>query len=407
MPPKKPTAPQFEKILNAKNMKFGAHVGAAGGVSNAVLNARNIGANAFALFLKSPRKWESPMIPTSEVTKFKDLCHEHGYDPQTDILPHGSYFINLGNPSKDKAEKAYGGFLDDLQRCEKLGIGHYNFHPGSSLDGDHDAAIAQLASYINKAISVTENVKIVVENMAGTGNLIGSTLEDLKKVLDLVEDKSRIGFCIDTAHTFASGYELANHGDWDTFLKKFEEMVGLEYLAGIHLNDSKVPCGANRDLHERLGQGFIGLECFRAIANCDKVSGVPIILETPVGTDESLWGHEIKLLEWMQGREADDVELLARAEEEQRIGAGERKKQLAAFAKKQKETEKKEKAKGYRQKRKADVANEGNDILSALKGQRKRPNTAGGATSEATVKEGEEEEEHKCALEEKEEAEEK
>lgn len=405
MPPKKITsAPQFDKIVNPQNMKFGAHVGAAGGVSNAVLNARNIGANSFALFLKSPRKWESPAIAPTEINKFKQLCLEHGYDPKTDILPHGSYFINLANPARDKAQKAYGAFLDDLQRCESLGIGHYNFHPGSSLDGDHSEAIEQLASYINTALKETSGVKIVVENMAGTGNLIGSQLEDLGKLLRLVQDKTRIGFCVDTAHTFASGYKINTNEEWDEFLQEFDRLVGLEYLAGIHLNDSKVPCGANRDLHERLGRGFIGLECFRSIANCEKLAGIPIILETPAGTDESIWGEEIKLLEWLQGRGADDHEVLERATREASHGAGERAKQMAAYEKKLKTAASKEKNSATRaaaanksNKRKAGAG--GVDILNAMQKKKKKQSKVEGGEEE------EEEEEHVCHLEQKEEAE--
>lgn len=333
--------------------KFGAHVAMAGGVSKAVTNAMDIGANSFALFLKSPRKWVSPDIKDEEANEFKRLCEKYGYNPRTDVLPHGSYFINLANPDQEKAEKAYGGFIDDLRRCEKLNIGLYNFHPGSSLDGDHGDALKQLAKNINRAIQETSFVKIVIENMAGHGNLIGSNLQDIRDVIDLVEDKSRVGVCIDTCHTFAAGYDISTQDKWDAFWKQYEEVIGYEYLSAIHLNDSKAPLGANRDLHQKLGYGFLGLEAFRIVANDKRLQGIPIILETPVGKDDSIYGEEIKLLEWLEGKSTDDSEYLEKLESLAKLGATERAEHLKKFEVK---TAKNERAK-----------KRGGDILALLK----------------------------------------
>lgn len=325
-----------------------------GGVSKAVLNAMDIGANSFALFLKSPRRWESPAIKPEEADEFKRLCEKYGYNPRTDILPHGSYFINLALPDEEKAEKAYGGFIDDLHRCEQLNIGLYNFHPGSSLDGDHNEALKKLAKNINRAIKETSFVKIVLENMAGHGNLIGSNLQDLRDVIDMVEDKSRVGVCIDTCHTFAAGYDIVDEAKWKEFWKKFEDIVGWQYLSAIHLNDSKAPLGANRDLHQKLGHGFLGLEVFRIIANDEKLHNIPIVLETPVGKDDSVYGEEIKLLEWLQGKEKTDAEFIEKAASLLQLGLKERAEQLKKFevksAKKEKVTKKRN----------------GSDILSLL-----------------------------------------
>lgn len=331
---KKPLTKQvdFKYARNRESkFKFGAHVAMAGGISKALTNAMNIGANSFALFLKSPRKWVSPDIKDDEVAKFAELCKEYGYNPRTDILPHGSYFINLANPDAEKEEKAYGSFLDDLKRCEKLNIGLYNFHPGSSLDGDHKEALKRLADNINRAIKDTSFVKIVIENMAGHGNLIGSDLQDIRDVIDMVEDKSRVGVCIDTCHTFAAGYDISDQEKFDEFFKKFEEIIGWEYLSAIHLNDSKAPLGANRDLHQKLGYGFLGLEVFRIIANYPKLANIPIVLETPVGNDDSIYGEEIKLLEWLEDRKSDDPEYIAKLEELSKLGAKERDEQLKKF----------------------------------------------------------------------------
>lgn len=345
---------KYPKVDNA--MKFGAHVAMAGGISKAVTNAMDIGANSFALFLKSPRRWVSPDIKPEEAAEFKRLCELYGYNPRTDVLPHGSYFINLANPDPEKEQKAYGGFVDDLKRCETLDIGLYNFHPGSSLDGDHREALQRLAANINRAAKETKFVKIVIENMAGHGNLIGSNLEDLRDVIAMVDDKSRVGVCIDTCHTFAAGYDIRDKAKWEQFWTTFESTVGWEYLSAIHLNDSKAPLGANRDLHQKLGYGFLGLEVFRCIANDERLANIPIILETPVGKDDLVYGEEIKLLEWLQGKEADDSEYKEKAEALLKLGAKERDEQLKKFEVK---SAKKEKA-GLKRKGTA------GDILSLL-----------------------------------------
>lgn len=322
-------------------LKYGAHVGMSGGISSAVLNAMNIGANSFALFLKSPRRWVSPDIGDEEAEKFIRYCKQYGYDPRKDILPHGLYFINLANPIPENEEKSYNAFLDDLRRCEKLNIGHYNFHPGSSLNSDHEDALKRLAKNINRAISETLFVKIVIENMAGHGNLVGSKIEDIREVIEMVEDKSRVGVCVDTCHLFAAGYDIRTQKDFDVFWKRFDEVIGMEYLSAIHLNDSKAPLGANKDLHQRLGYGFLGLETFRVIANNPKLEGIPLVLETPVGNDDSIYGEEIKLLEWLEGKSEDDQAYIEKRDELARLGLKEREEQLKKFeVKKEKELKK-------------------------------------------------------------------
>lgn len=335
--------PVFHYKRNESNFKFGAHVAMAGGVSKAVTNAMDIGANSFALFLKSPRKWVSPDIRDEEADEFKRLCEKYGYNPRTDVLPHGSYFINLANPDLEKAEKAYGGFIDDLRRCEKLNIGLYNFHPGSSLDGDHTESLQRLASNINRAIKETSFVKIVIENMAGHGNLIGSSLQDIRDVIDMVDNKERVGVCIDTCHTFAAGYDITTQAKWDDFWQKYDEIIGRQYLSAIHLNDSKAPLGANRDLHQKLGYGFLGLEVFRIVANDKRLEGIPIILETPVGKDDLVYGEEIKLLEWLEGKQIDDAEYVEKSASLSKLGEKERAEHLKKFKDKTEKKEKKEK----------------------------------------------------------------
>lgn len=353
---------------SASKYKFGAHVSTAGGVSNSVTNAYNIGCNAFAMFLKSPRKWVSPQFTQEEIDKFHQLCKEHNYNPLTDILPHGQYFINLANPEVEKAEKSYDSLIDDLRRCEQLGIGLYNLHPGSSLKGDHQEQLKQLALYLNKAIKETKFVKVVLENMAGTGNLVGSNLADLKTVIDLIDDKSRIGVCIDTCHTFAAGYDISSKESFDKFWEEFDEIVGYKYLSSIHLNDSKAPLGANRDLHEKLGEGFLGLEVFRLIVHNDNLQGIPIVLETPQDKDDG-YGHEIDMLEWLEAiSDADAVdnkELLEKTIQLQKQGEKTRTEQAGKFKTKQ------QKSTATAAKRKLPAAKKGQDIAAQLTKRRK------------------------------------
>lgn len=314
--------------------KFGAHVSIAGGVSKSVVNAFNIGCNSFAMFLKSPRQWKSKPYQKEEIQKFKEYCEKYNYDPATDVLPHGSYFINLANPDPEKAEKAYEAFIDDLYRCEQLGIGLYNFHPGSSLQGDHVAQLKQLAGYINRAIKETNFVKLVLENMAGHGNLIGSNLQDLQTVIEMVENKERVGVCIDTCHTFAAGYDIANQTAFDCFWQQFEAKIGMKYLSSIHLNDSKACLSANTDRHELLGEGYIGLELFRIIANTEFLKNIPIILETPQ-KDDNGYGEEIKLLEWLETKEdATDQDFIVRRDMLQKNGIKSRQEFANKFKKK-------------------------------------------------------------------------
>lgn len=335
---------------HACKYKFGAHVAMAGGISRLVENAARLGAHSFALFLKSPRRWDSPAISSDEAARFKQLCAEHRYDPLTDVLPHGSYFINLGNPDPEKMEKSYNLFLDDLRRCEQLGIGLYNFHPGLSVDGDHAEAIERLARNINRAIADTQFVKIVVENMAGHGNLLGLLLQDLRDVIALVERKDRIGVCVDTCHAFAAGIDMRDQAHFDAFWAEFDSVVGAQYLSAIHLNDSKAPLGANRDLHQNLGLGFLGLETFRLIANCDRLVGIPIVLETPVAKEDKedeIYGTEIKLLEWLVQRSETDPEYIEKRNDLANAGSAERAEQLKKFdAKKVKKQVKSENTKG-------------------------------------------------------------
>ncbi|KAH7274642.1 xylose isomerase-like protein [Fusarium solani] len=316
-------------------MHIGAHVSAAGGVQNSVTNAIHIGANAFALFLKSQRKWTNPPLDPSAKSQFISQCKHHGYSAAEHALPHGSYLVNLAQADEEKANQAYTSFLDDLNRCEQLGIRLYNFHPGSTGGDSRAAAIGRIATQLNKSHKATKTVVTVLENMAGSGNVIGSTWEDLRDIIALVEDKERVGVCIDTCHAFAAGHDLRTPEAFKKTIDSFNNIVGHKYLKAFHLNDSKAPFDSNRDLHANIGTGFLGLRAFHSIMNHAPFAGMPMVLETPIDRpgsdgkpveDKKVWADEIKLLESLVGMDAESEEFKQLEEELQAKGEAERNK---------------------------------------------------------------------------------
>ena len=275
-------------------MKYiGAHVSSSGGVENAPLHAKEIGAKAFALFTRNQRQWRSSPLSAKSIALFKERCAEFGFAPEH-ILPHDSYLSNLGNPDAEGLTKSREAFLDEMRRCEQLGLRLLNFHPGSHLNKmEPEACLALIADSINWTLAQTEGVTAVIENTAGQGTNLGYTFEQIAAIIERVEDKSRVGVCIDTAHTLASGYEIRTaEGFADTF-RKFEKVIGFSYLRGIHLNDSKKELSTRVDRHDSVGKGVMGMELFSLLMKDPRFDNIPIILETP---DESLWAEEIRLL---------------------------------------------------------------------------------------------------------------
>lgn len=272
---------------------------------------------------------------------------EHKYDPAKHVLPHGSYLVNLAQADPEKAEQAYVCFLDDLKRCEDLGIVLYNFHPGNTGAHPRPEAIARIATQLNKAHKVTKNVVTVLENMAGSGNVIGSTWEDLRDIIAMIDDKSRVGVCIDTCHTFAAGYDLRSPEAFKQTMDSFGSIVGMSYLKALHLNDSKAPFSSNRDLHANIGTGFLGLRAFHNVMNFLPFQTLPMVLETPIDKkgpdgksveDKGVWATEIKLLEGLIGVNVEDEEFKKEEQRLRDIGAEERKKHQGQADKKQQKT---------------------------------------------------------------------
>jgi deoxyribonuclease-4 len=279
-----------EKI---KSKWVGAHVSISGGLFNAPINAKDIGARAFGLFVKNQRRWEAKPLSQNDIDKFKVSMEENGYHPEF-ILPHDGYLINLGNPDAEKREKSLNAFIDEIKRCEELGLKYLNAHPGSHLNEiSEEDCLNYIADGINKALEVSTNITVVLENTAGQGSNMGNKFEDLAYIIEKIKDKSRIGVCLDTCHTLAAGYELKDEFGYEKTMDEFEKIVGFKYLKAIHLNDSKFDTGSRKDRHDSIGNGAFGIDFFKRFMNDSRFDNMPIIIET---IDETLWKDEIELL---------------------------------------------------------------------------------------------------------------
>ena len=303
-------------------MKYiGAHISAAGGVENAPLRAQEIGATAFALFTKNQKQWESPALTLQSIELFRQRCSELGYPPCS-ILPHDGYLINLGHPSEEGLERSRKSFTDEMARCQALGLDRLNFHPGSHLNEiSTDDCLKRIADSINLALDATQGVTAVIENTAGQGSNLGFRFEHLAQIISMIEDKSRVGVCIDTCHAFAAGYDWAGKPSlfeeenismteadvkgavvlrgYDRIIESFDSIVGIQYLRGMHLNDATKPAGSRVDRHASLGKGEIGAEVFEKLMKDPRLDGIPFILETP---EPEIWPEEIAQLKSWYGQ---------------------------------------------------------------------------------------------------------
>lgn len=287
-----------EKALHTGKY-LGAHISAAGGPQNAPVNCLNVGGQAFAFFLKNQRRWESPPISEESARAFKNKVESFGLGGPEHILPHGSYLINLANPDPAKRKTSYDAFLDDLRRCEKLGIQRYVFHPGSTVGAcGKSEGIANVAFCLNEAMAATQRVTILLENMAGQKNVLCSTFEDLRDIIEKIERKDRVGVCLDTCHLFAAGFDIRTPDGFETVMKRFDAVVGIKYLKGMHINDSKSDLSSGLDRHEHLGKGTIGIAAFKYIMQHPHwFKNMPLIIETPEdGNAMAVWRDEIKRL---------------------------------------------------------------------------------------------------------------
>lgn len=284
-------------------MKYiGAHVSAIQGVSDTPLNAHLIGARSFALFTRNPSRWTSKPITQAEADAFKENCERYGYTPDR-ILPHDSFLINLGSPDPVKLEKSREAFLDELHRCRQLGLTMVNFHPGSHMrEMEPEACLDLIADSLNLVLGRSEGVKAVIENTAGQGSNLGYSFEQIARIIDRVEDKTRIGVCIDTCHAYTAGYDLASPDGYEKVWADFDRVIGFDYLCGMHLNDTGKALGSRVDRHAPIGTANLDLEFWKRLMSDPRFDGIPLILETP---DEVIWGEEIRLLYSLDSRESE------------------------------------------------------------------------------------------------------
>ncbi|MBF0424435.1 MAG: deoxyribonuclease IV [Magnetococcales bacterium] len=280
---------------------IGAHVSIAGGVGQAPINAQAIGATAFAMFTKNQRQWQAKPLSEGEIKIFRDNLVACGFQP-AQVLPHDGYLINLGHPDPQAREKSLAAFIDEMQRCEQLGLTCLNFHPGSHLKlAPVERSLEWIAEGINRALEQTTGVVAVIENTAGQGSNLGHDFAQIAAIIDHVEDRRRVGVCLDTCHAFAAGYDLRTPETYAATMATFDQIIGFSYLKGMHLNDAKKGLNSRVDRHENLGRGLLGLEPFRLIMRDPRLEGIPLVLET---IDETLWPEEIKLLAALQEGES-------------------------------------------------------------------------------------------------------
>ncbi|KPI46022.1 DNA-(apurinic or apyrimidinic site) lyase 1 [Cyphellophora attinorum] len=391
-------------------MFVGAHTSIAKGVENAISNAVHIGGNSFACFLKSQRKWDNPSLQDTNKEAFRTGLITHKYDGSAHIVPHGSYLVNLATEDEEHLEKSYSTFLDDLHRCEALGIKHYNFHPGAAGKASMDSAIARIAANLNRALSATSTVVPLLENMASRGSVVGGRFSDLAGIIALIEPQHqhRIGVCIDTCHAFASGYDLRSPTAFNATLAEFDDTVGMKYLKALHLNDSKAPMGSGRDLHQNIGLGFLGLRAFHNVMNEPRLENLPLILETPCEKpdpkdpkgkktleDKGVWATEIKLLESLIGMDPEGTKFKKLEKELSDRGKAERATYQKAWDDKQaKEKKKVEKEREKGQKSVKDMFGGGTTATKKAKGmvQKRSSSTTKDSDSSGDLSELEDEE---------------
>ncbi len=276
---------------------IGAHVSISGGVFNAPLRARELEATGFGMFVKNQRQWVAKPYTDAEIEEFKtnmDLC---GYRTEQ-VLPHAGYLINLANPDEEAHAKSMESLMDEISRCEQLGLTMLNLHPGSHLRKiSVEQGCERVAMSLNRALAASRSVRIVIENTAGTGGNLGSRMEEISAMIGGVDDKSRVGVCLDTMHAFGAGFDIRTRAGFLEFLEHFDRTVGMRYLCGMHLNDSMVELNAHRDRHQSLGRGLLGIELFKALMQDERLRRIPLVLETP---NEDIWKEEIALLRSFQ-----------------------------------------------------------------------------------------------------------
>jgi deoxyribonuclease IV len=274
---------------------LGAHTSTSGGVDKAVDLAQSLGFTAMQIFSKNNNRWAAKPFEEKDIHTFKEKL------AASDIkftVVHDSYLINLCAVTEELYLKSIAAFIDEIERCHQLGIEYLNFHPGAHCGAGEEAGIKKIAESINLAHEKTPHCKVssMLEVTAGQGSAIGYRFEQIRNIIDLVEDKSRVSVCIDTAHIFAAGYDIKDPDNYEKVIKEFDSIIGLDNLKCFHINDSKKPLGSRVDRHEHIGQGLIGTQGFSNIMNDKRLTHIPKILETPKGKEHLEDVENIKVL---------------------------------------------------------------------------------------------------------------
>ena len=272
---------------------IGAHTSAAGGVHKALLMGKEIGATTIQLFTANQKTWNTKEIAPEEVERWHECLKETQLQK---IMSHDSYLINLGSPDNTLLEKSRTAFKKELARCHQLEITFLNFHPGAALHTTEQECLEKIAQSLELMESLTEkgSTRLLIEATAGQGSSVGHKFEHLGFLVGKLHKKIPIGICIDTCHIFAAGYDIRTKHGWDAVLKEFDEIVGLKHLYAFHVNDSLKPLGSRVDRHAALGEGEIGIDCFKVMMTHPLMRAIPKYLETPEGP--ALWVKEIQML---------------------------------------------------------------------------------------------------------------
>ena len=267
------------------NQLLGAHTSTAGGVSKSIDLAEKFGFTAMQIFTKNNNRWFQKSLEEEEIVAFKSKFKASKIEF---VVSHDSYLINLCAKDNSILKKSRSAFIDELKRCELLGIPYLNFHPGAHLGAGAEDGIKLIAESINLVHEKTEDYKVssMLETTAGQGTTIGYRFEQLQKIIELVERKERMSVCIDTAHIFAAGYNIKDSKEFNKVINAFDDIIGWDKLKCFHMNDSKKELGSRVDRHEHIGKGFIGLDGFSNIMNDKRLKKIPKILETPKGKEQ-------------------------------------------------------------------------------------------------------------------------
>ena len=268
---------------------IGPHISISKGFSKAAKTAVDIGANTFQFFTRNPRGGNAKEFDEKDIEKFQQIRTEENFGP---LLAHAPYTMNLGGAKDEVYEFAKRIFKEDIQRMDSLGIEYMCFHPGSHVGGGIDFGIERIAFALNEAIVGNEKITVLLETMSGKGTEIGFEFEQLRKIIDKVEHKDKVGICFDTCHTFSSGYDIVNN--LDGVLDEFDNIIGLDKLKAIHFNDSMMAFGDKKDRHAGIGEGKIGFDALVRFITHPKLNNLPFYLETPY--DDLGHAREIKML---------------------------------------------------------------------------------------------------------------